>query len=143
MPGKKPRTALGPPPWHHPFYLNRRARTSARRRFRGHRRRIHRTGGGGVAAPILAEAVVVLLEAGQVGAGASGRTGGMALAETAAGNLPGLGDVLAGLRQTLHTLEIDCDLTLKGAWEIARKDHGHSARLADRVAGFRNAAGGK
>jgi glycine/D-amino acid oxidase-like deaminating enzyme len=71
---------------------------------------------------------VVLLEAGQVGAGASGRTGGMALAETAAGNQPGLGDVLAGLRQTLQTLEINCDLTLKGAWEIARKDHGHSAR---------------
>ena len=71
---------------------------------------------------------VVLLEAGQVGAGASGRTGGMALAETAAGNQPGLGDVLAGLRQTLQTLEIDCDLTLQGAWEIARKDHGHSAR---------------
>src|SRR5262249_24982167 len=37
---------------------------------------------------------VVLLEAERIGNGASGRTGGMALAQSAAGNLPGLGDVL-------------------------------------------------
>lgn len=70
---------------------------------------------------------VVVLDAGLVGAGASGRTGGMALAETAAGKEPGLGDVLAGLRRTLETLEINCDLDLRGAWEIARKSDGHSA----------------
>src|SRR5271163_3858243 len=70
---------------------------------------------------------VVLLEAGQVGAGASGRTGGMALAETAAGEQPGLGDVLAGLRHTLETFEIKCDLDLRGAWEIARKGGSQSA----------------
>jgi glycine/D-amino acid oxidase-like deaminating enzyme len=64
---------------------------------------------------------VVLLEAGHVGAGASGRTGGMALAETAAGDQPGLGDVLAGLRHTLETFKIKCDLDLRGAWEISRK----------------------
>jgi glycine/D-amino acid oxidase-like deaminating enzyme len=74
------------------------------------------------------EQSVVLLEAAQVGAGASGRTGGMALAETAAGNQPGLGDVLAGLRHTLRTFEINCDLNLNGAWEIARVGHGRSAR---------------
>jgi glycine/D-amino acid oxidase-like deaminating enzyme len=39
---------------------------------------------------------VVVLEAATIGAGASGRTGGMTLAETSAGDLPGLGDVLAG-----------------------------------------------
>jgi glycine/D-amino acid oxidase-like deaminating enzyme len=70
---------------------------------------------------------VVLLEAGHVGAGASGRTGGMALAETAAGEQPGLGDVLAGLRHTLETFEIKCDLDLRGAWEIARKGGSHPA----------------
>src|SRR6266404_9207278 len=44
---------------------------------------------------------VLLLEAGRLGEGASGRTGGMALAQTAAGGLPGLGDVLAGYRKNL------------------------------------------
>jgi glycine/D-amino acid oxidase-like deaminating enzyme len=70
---------------------------------------------------------VVLLEAGQVGAGASGRTGGMALAETAAGNQPGLGDVLAGLRHTIQSFGLRCDLDLRGAWEIGRKEHRRSA----------------
>jgi glycine/D-amino acid oxidase-like deaminating enzyme len=65
---------------------------------------------------------VVVFEAGSVGAGASGRTGGMALAETAAGDLPGLGDVLAGFQQILKTLGIECNLVLGGAWEIGRTD---------------------
>lgn len=63
---------------------------------------------------------VIVLEAGSIGAGASGRTGGMALAETAAGDQPGLGDVLAGFQQLLNIFQIDCDLDLRGAWEIAR-----------------------
>src|ERR1700691_3590220 len=67
------------------------------------------------------EKSVVVLEAGRVGAGASGRTGGMALAESASGDLPGLGDVLAGLQDILARLDVDCDLSLPGAWEIARK----------------------
>ena len=62
-----------------------------------------------------------MLEAGRIGHGASGRTGGMALAETAAGNLPGLGDVLAGLQKIFAQLEVGCDLALPGAWEIGRK----------------------
>src|SRR5271155_1748872 len=45
---------------------------------------------------IAPEKSVAVFEAGYIGAGASGRTGGMALAESAAGDLPGLGDVLAG-----------------------------------------------
>jgi len=64
---------------------------------------------------------VVLLEAGRIGHGASGRTGGMALAETAAGNLPGLGDVLGGIEKIFAQLEVGCDLALTGAWEISRK----------------------
>src|SRR5689334_11426340 len=66
------------------------------------------------------EKSVLLLEAGRVGNGASGRTGGMALAETAAGNLPGLGDVLRGYRETLRKLAVEADLTLPGVWELAR-----------------------
>jgi len=56
----------------------------------------------------------------RIGAGASGRTGGMALAESAAGDLPGLGNVLGGLERILAELDIDCDLSLPGAFEIGR-----------------------
>lgn len=63
---------------------------------------------------------VVVLEAGAIGAGSSGRTGGMALAETAAGDMPGLGDVLAGFSSILRDLNVDCDLALPSAWELAR-----------------------
>ena len=68
------------------------------------------------------EKSVVLLEASHIGAGASGRTGGMVLSETAAGDFSGLGDVLAGLRRILRKLRVDSDLSLPGAWEIARSD---------------------
>src|SRR5712664_2647503 len=53
----------------------------------------------------------LVLESASLGEGASGRTGGMALAETAAGNLPGLGDVLAGYKKILRALHIDSHLT--------------------------------
>jgi glycine/D-amino acid oxidase-like deaminating enzyme len=72
---------------------------------------------------------VVVLEAGRIGRGASGRTGGMVLAESAAGDLPGLGDVLAGLQKILAELSRAsgvpiaerAELALPGAWEIARQ----------------------
>jgi len=67
------------------------------------------------------EKSVAVFEAGRIGAGASGRSGGMALAETAAGDLPGLGNVLAGFKEITDALAIDCDLELPGAWEIARE----------------------
>ncbi len=63
---------------------------------------------------------VLVLESASLGEGASGRTGGMALAETAAGNLPGLGDVLAGYQKILRALRIDSRLTLPGVWELSR-----------------------
>lgn len=66
------------------------------------------------------EKSVVVLEASRIGAGASGRTGGIALGETAAGDLPGLGDVLRGFQQILKKLRVECDLSLPGAWEIGR-----------------------
>lgn len=71
---------------------------------------------------------VVVLEAGRVGVGASGRTGGIALAETAAGDMPGLGDVLAGFAQILKELQVDCDLALGGAWEIGRSARSSPSR---------------
>jgi len=42
---------------------------------------------------------VLLLEAALLGNGASGRTGGMVLAQSAAGDLAGLGNVLRGYRR--------------------------------------------
>jgi len=66
------------------------------------------------------ERTVALLEMGAIGAGSSGRTGGLALAETSAGDLPGLGDVLDGFSGTLSELGVDCELMLPGVWELAR-----------------------
>jgi len=65
---------------------------------------------------------VVVLEASSLGEGASGRTGGLALAETAAGPLPGLGDVLAGYQKILRTLRISAGLELPGVWELGRSN---------------------
>ena len=64
---------------------------------------------------------VVLLEAAGIGSGASGHTGGLALAESAAGDLPGLGDVLHGFTETLHDLAVDCEQALPGVWELGRE----------------------
>src|SRR5690348_1577378 len=66
---------------------------------------------------------VAVFESDSIGAGSSGRTGGMTLAESAAGDLPGLGDVLENFGRILRELQIECDLHLPGAWEIGRKDH--------------------
>lgn len=63
---------------------------------------------------------VAVFESDSIGAGSSGRTGGMILGETAAGDLPGLGDVLQGFSKILRELKIECDLHLPGAWEIGR-----------------------
>jgi glycine/D-amino acid oxidase-like deaminating enzyme len=63
---------------------------------------------------------VLVLESESIGNGASGRTGGMALSETAAGPLPGLGDVLAGYKKVLRALHVDSRLPLPGAWELGR-----------------------
>jgi glycine/D-amino acid oxidase-like deaminating enzyme len=63
----------------------------------------------------------VVFEADCVGAGSSGHTGGMTLAESAAGDLPGLGDVLEGFAQIQRELKIECDFNLPGVWELGRK----------------------
>jgi len=65
---------------------------------------------------------VLLLEAERLGNGASGRTGGMALSQTAAGDLPGLGDVLLGYRKIMRELRVDAELELPGVWEVSRHE---------------------
>jgi gamma-glutamylputrescine oxidase len=76
------------------------------------------------------ELSVAVLEARRIGAGASGRTGAIVLAETAAGDVPGLGDVLAGFSKILDTLGVECDLALPGAWEIGRRGGQKSSPIA-------------
>jgi len=78
---------------------------------------------------------VAVLEAGELGAGASGRTGGVALDETAAGPLPGLGPVLDAFIQALDQLQIRCSLQPTGAWEISRHHGGRRSPLAWRDSG--------
>ena len=68
------------------------------------------------------EKTTVVFEADCVGMGSSGYTGGMALAETAAGKLPGLGDVLKGFGEIQRELKINCEFNLPGAWELGRKN---------------------
>ncbi len=62
---------------------------------------------------------MVLFERGRFGDGSSGHTGGMVLAESAVGDLPGLGDVLEGYQEILTDLEVESELTLPGVHEIA------------------------
>lgn len=66
------------------------------------------------------EKTVGLFETETFGAGSSGYTGGVALAESAVGDLPGLGDVLDGYQKILRELNVEADLTLHGAFELGR-----------------------
>jgi glycine/D-amino acid oxidase-like deaminating enzyme len=64
---------------------------------------------------------VAVFEARHVGAGASGRTGGLVLEDTAVGPLPGLDHCVANLQELVTTQKIACDLELSGCWEIGRR----------------------
>jgi gamma-glutamylputrescine oxidase len=77
---------------------------------------------------------VAVLEAGRLGGGASGRTGGIALEDTAAGPLPGLEGCLPGLAALLEREAIDCGLALSGCLEVAHAGDA-SAALAWRDGG--------
>ena len=63
----------------------------------------------------------VLFEAGLIGDGASGRTGGLVLEGTAAGILDQVDACVPGLRRLVDEAEIDCDLVLPGCWEIEHR----------------------
>jgi gamma-glutamylputrescine oxidase len=64
---------------------------------------------------------VVVLEAARVGAGSSGRTGGVVLEETAAGPLEGVKACIPSLERFVRDLEIECDLQIGGCWELAHR----------------------
>jgi len=63
---------------------------------------------------------VLLLERATLGDGASGRTGGVALAGAAADDLPSLGDVLRSYKRIFRELKINAELSLPGAFELGR-----------------------
>lgn len=63
---------------------------------------------------------LVVLEAQGIGAGASGRTGGLVLEDTAVGPLPGVEDCILTLQQLVTSQAIACDLQVGDCWEIGR-----------------------
>ncbi len=62
---------------------------------------------------------VTVLEAGSVGCGASGASGGIALEGTHVGELVGADDCLEGLYRTVERCGIQCGLELTGCIEVA------------------------
>jgi gamma-glutamylputrescine oxidase len=64
-----------------------------------------------------------IYEAGTVGEGASGRTGGLVLEGTAVGPLEQADTCIAELKGLVEAQQIDCGLHLPGCWEI---EHGKS-----------------
>src|SRR6185437_10065611 len=63
----------------------------------------------------------MLFEAGFIGDGASGRTGGLVLEGTAAGILNQVDACVPGLNRLVDQEEIDCGLVLPGCWEIEHR----------------------
>jgi gamma-glutamylputrescine oxidase len=72
---------------------------------------------------------VVVFEAASVGAGASGRSGGIVLEGTATGIRPGAEDCVPSLARLVEELGIDCDLHLPGCWEIEHRRGGGGSAL--------------
>ena len=87
----------------------------------------------------------VVLEAGRLGDGASGRTGGIVLEGTARGILEGADRCVPALERLVREAGINCDLRLPGCWEIEHSDDadgalpwtddGHGVRIVRTVAG--------
>ncbi len=64
----------------------------------------------------------VVLEAGIVGDGASGRTGGIVLEGTAAGPMEDADSCVPELKRLVDEEQIECELLLPGCWEIEHRD---------------------
>jgi len=79
---------------------------------------------------------VAVLEAGPLGAGASGRTGGLVLEGTAAGPLEQVDACLETIASVVARADIACDLTLGGCRQVR-----HEAAAAGRRPGWRDGDG--
>jgi gamma-glutamylputrescine oxidase len=71
----------------------------------------------------------VVFEAGRVGDGASGRTGGLVLEGTASGIREQVDSCVPGLKRLVDEENIDCDLELPGCWEIEHRISGQTKLL--------------
>jgi glycine/D-amino acid oxidase-like deaminating enzyme len=67
---------------------------------------------------------VAVFEAGRVGCGASGRTGGIVLEDTAQGRLPATENCIDSLQHLLRETGIECHLDLPGCWELTHEGGG-------------------
>lgn len=76
---------------------------------------------------------VTVLEAAAVGAGASGRTGGLVLEGTAAGPLEQVDHCLDAIAAVAADAAIACDLDLRGCWEVR-----HQREASGRLPGWRD-----
>jgi gamma-glutamylputrescine oxidase len=65
---------------------------------------------------------VHVFEASSVGDGASGRSGGLALEDTAMGKLEGVEGCLDALRDAVRDYAIECHLDLRGCFEVRHRD---------------------
>jgi gamma-glutamylputrescine oxidase len=72
----------------------------------------------------------VVLEGGRIGDGASGRSGGIVLEGTAKGILDGIDNCLATLERVVRAEEIECELSLAGAWELDHRGQSEKEPLA-------------
>src|ERR1700732_3549546 len=69
----------------------------------------------------------IVLEAGRLGDGASGRTGGIVLEGTARGIMEGADRCVPTLERLVREARINCDLKLPGCWEIEHSDSANGA----------------
>ncbi len=67
---------------------------------------------------------VTILEAGHIGDGASGRTGGIVLEGTARGAMERADTCLATVERIVRAEQISCGLRLEGCWEIKHRGPG-------------------
>jgi glycine/D-amino acid oxidase-like deaminating enzyme len=67
---------------------------------------------------------VAVFEADTVGSGASGRTGGIVLEDTAQGRLAAVEDCIPTLQRLLLETGIVCELDLPGCWELTHEGRG-------------------
>ncbi len=81
---------------------------------------------------------VALLEAAAIGAGASGRTGAIALEHTAAGSVEGMNDCLPHLAAIVERERIARALDRRGCWEMSHRRRSSGELITATIAGERD-----
>jgi glycine/D-amino acid oxidase-like deaminating enzyme len=79
---------------------------------------------------------LTLVEAGQIGSGASGASGGIALEGTAVGDHPDFGGCLAALERVVREEQIDGELDLSGCWVVRHNQRAKASPIEWNDAGL-------